>query len=285
MKNSSSNLVISGERDIEIFRSATGILEIIRNEAFNKKGEGFTLEIQPKITKSRVYTQALFKKTWKYSATDSFISNWELEWKQGLSYQLNEVKTVLPPAIQIKLMLQEILVDERKNNPENWSDTAHYVEGQRVLLNVPSEYSSFLYKSLYADAGFSFCDYLLENYSKLLSDMATYVATGFHNILNVNPEDYQIFSFHVGRHLICKWFYDFGSSGCDPCGFKRFSDYGMQNLSSLAQQYGMALAILKTIHKIYPQTAHIKPSIFHGYDSLLTVEYQKDVPTPTLRNW
>ena len=127
MKNSSSNLVISGERDIEIFRSATGILEIIRNEAFNKKGEGFTLEIQPKITKSRVYTQALFKKTWKYSATDSFISNWELEWKQGLSYQLNEVKTVLPPAIQIKLMLQEILVDERKNNPENWSDTAHYV--------------------------------------------------------------------------------------------------------------------------------------------------------------
>lgn len=145
-------------------------------------------------------------------------------------------------------------------------------KGYIIVVTVPERISAQCYAEVYANEGLPFRDYLLKNHRSLLLEIC---------------RDYRFdqrygSEFYISRSGMAE------AVNYNGDWYVHFKDYGMENLSSPAQCYGFALAvleILKTdIFKDYP----LKNISFSHHNSTVEsigVRFTKVRETPTLNKW
>ena len=261
------------------------ILSKIQEEVFSQQGRGFTVEINPEITKYDEYISKcnLFAKdskkfySWRRVWFDSrWISEEEISflhsgWKYSLPQSIAEM---LPSGVILKKTAPQVLLNTTKKEPtSNTFNRAKYVEGRRVYLIVTDEYAQKLFKDVFSNVGYVFRDHLLSKQADLLKMMVN-------KYIQVNGFDEEKYcSFRIKSDGMVAHYKD----------TIKFNNMGKNDLKNLGEEYGFSLALIEIIKTTYPQLANgqVKLTAAFDYSVGISVEIRTNKsPKPmTLSNW
>ena len=132
-----------------------------------------------------------------------------------------------------------------------------YIEGNRVYLTVSDDYANRIFNAT-CNSEYPFRNYLLEKHDQVLRDIA----------LKIECSRYGMFEeiFRISRYGV-----DIrGSYEGDGCGYNwdtiSFEEFGLTNLKTYEQLYGMAIALIDTKKKLDPEWTKASFSISHDND-------------------
>lgn len=274
------------------------VLSEIQNVIFSSQGQGFTVELDPEITKCYEYEpkfNLLSKEpySWRHRWWDEgTLSQQELlSVHSGWGYSLpQDIVNMLPLGVSLKKTEIQVLLDTRKGKPtRNTLHNAKYAEGRRVYLMVTDEYAQQVFKNTYSNVGHIFRDHLLNEQSVLLKKIVNdYIHVTEHNgiercFLGITPQGI----------TTCSWF-SF-SSDDDWSNYIKFEHMGKLDLKNVGEQYGFLLALKQTIENTYPQLKNSRLKLTskrmcyylnleNSFD-YITIEIETDRNPKTLTKW
>ena len=223
------------------------VLSEIQNVIFSSQGQGFTVELDPEITKCYEYEpkfNLLSKEpySWRHRWWDEgTLSQQELlSVHSGWGYSLpQDIVNMLPLGVSLKKTEIQVLLDTRKGKPtRNTLHNAKYAEGRRVYLMVTDEYAQQVFKNTYSNVGHIFRDHLLNEQSVLLKKIVNeYIHVTEHNgiercFLGITPQGI----------TTCSWF-SF-SSDDDWSNYIKFEHMGKLDLKNVGEQLLVHIFVL-----------------------------------------
>ncbi len=244
------------EREVTI----TEIVKYVDLCVLQYNGKGFTIKVLPEITKHIAYAGhvPLFGKyTYRPMLLDSggdtniqrclhkVAIHSPVDWSVIIPKEISKSFNKLPNGITINRAPKSTLLDERDTSHDHNGRSQYYVdyaEGHKVTISVSDEYASKIFKKEYSDIGIPFRKLLLEKHSHILNEIA--------NFLYHSPHFHSYNSFSVNDYRVG---YDRFSSDEYSSVYITFEKFDMKPLSSLGRKYGMALAIIDTLKKNYPE--------------------------------
>ena len=261
------------------------ILAIVHINIFNHKGSGFALEANPEITKVRRFKpyDKFFDKDGETIWKECFFGESLKNYKPGIyGSDLNvsiddNIAKALPKGVFIKKTEPVILRDETTWNRPTYNYGAHRVEGKRVYVTVTDEYAARFYKETYINVGLPFWDKLFNKYNHILTTITSSINPV---LLRFKSETKFIIlpdEIHVSGNLI---------GPLDSVRYIEFAKLGMEPSSSAGYIYGMALALVETLKKTFPEWSNTE-FVIHYKDSGLQIDMvppPKETP-PKLKPW
>lgn len=127
-----------------------------------------------------------------------------------------------------------------------------YIEGNRVYLTVSDEYAKRIFNEI-CNSQYPFRNYLLENHDQVLRDIAS-----------------KLVCYNYTNAFVCVTFSEVqiqsgGFSGFDdgyPTIDINYGTFGLTNLKTYEQLYGMAFALIDTKEKINPEWKNARIAVF-----------------------
>ena len=267
--------------------SVTRIEELlgrIQDEILKRAGKGFTLETNAEVTKYETYKRkapsiiSCFVSDgnwiWKFYRADTnkkYISKFQRRIDDALNYDRidcvdwavdisPEIEKQLPKGVIIHKTSPVVLYDGRDFVPnilskgpmvhirrleegqryktEKDGRKADYIEGRRVYLTVTDEYAAQLFNEV-CNSKYPFINLLLTEYPHILKEI---VKTWGRSHIFTDEIYFKISYSAISLR---------GAYEGDGCGYDwdtiRFKTFGMRDLNSDEQLYGMAVAIIDTV--------------------------------------
>lgn len=231
----------------------------ISHGVLTTRGKGFSIELDV-VTESKINTfervEPLFGKAW---------DKWHESDVQHPStiHVIDDVLSTLPTGITYAKE-KRCFLDEREGRPKLYPKTwYHYVVGYRITITVSENRSLQLYKDRYEKIGVPFRDKLLREHRALLKELWL----EFRAMVTVNS---------------CGVWSDFHEREG-----KSYNQLGMKNLNSIAECYGLVLALCAITDEKMTEVAQEKSyiDIFESERGLEVRRIECKVDKPSLKSW
>lgn len=262
------------------------VLNKIHTEILNRLGNGFTVEISAEVAKYLEWTEpwSSYSTAKKRRFDMKYINSFEVDGHyHGVDLDIaisEKIEKELPSGITIHKSPLAVLIEQPDQNKSSLGNPVYLVEGYRVFLTVSDEYATQILLKQYRGECL-FCQRLLTKYENILLEIAAYFVNSSTRI-DSHRIDFRVDS----RSVSIVW--NAGGGMNDGKTFS-FEDWEMRPLRSAVEQYGMALALVATIRKTYPEWKNVD-FLFRHWDNRVVILFkappqQKAKTTKVLKNW